>query len=167
VEPPYILVGHSFGGPLNRVFADLYPDEVAGLVLLDPAQEEFIDWNLARNPGSEKRQDEEWKEIQASLAEARASRVPPGIPVVLITAMGPRVLPDFVTEKDRQELKTFRPVWLKFHQEWVKKIPNGRHLITENSGHGIPFEEPELVVRTIREVVEQTRSGRPGTSRAP
>jgi pimeloyl-ACP methyl ester carboxylesterase len=33
---PFILVGHSFGGLLARVFASLYPDETAGLVLLDP-----------------------------------------------------------------------------------------------------------------------------------
>jgi pimeloyl-ACP methyl ester carboxylesterase len=56
---------------------------------------------------------------------------------------------------------------LKFHQEWIDKISTGRHLITENSGHGIPFEEPELVVRTIREVVEKARSNHPGTAPAP
>jgi pimeloyl-ACP methyl ester carboxylesterase len=33
---PYILVGHSFGGLLMRVFAHLYPDQVTGLVLIDP-----------------------------------------------------------------------------------------------------------------------------------
>ena len=33
VEPPYVLVGHSYGGVLARVFADLYPSETAGLVL--------------------------------------------------------------------------------------------------------------------------------------
>ena len=35
VRPPYVLVGHSMGGLLVRVFAALYPDEVAGVVLLD------------------------------------------------------------------------------------------------------------------------------------
>jgi pimeloyl-ACP methyl ester carboxylesterase len=34
-QPPYLLVGHSMGGLLVRVFADLFPDETAGLVLLD------------------------------------------------------------------------------------------------------------------------------------
>jgi pimeloyl-ACP methyl ester carboxylesterase len=35
VPGPYVLVGHSSGGPYVRVFADRYPDETAGMVLLD------------------------------------------------------------------------------------------------------------------------------------
>src|SRR3954471_22916682 len=31
IAPPYVFVGHSFGGIYVRVFADLYPKEVAGL----------------------------------------------------------------------------------------------------------------------------------------
>lgn len=34
--PPYVLVGHSWGGPLVRAFAGLFPKDVAGLVLVDP-----------------------------------------------------------------------------------------------------------------------------------
>ena len=157
VPAPYILVGHSFGGPLIRVFAGLYPEEVGGMVLVDPTQEEFVAWNEARDPTRPQRQDEEWKDIQASFDEAHASRVPPGVPVILITAMGPRVLPRFVTEKQREELRAFRPMWLKFHREWLERIPGGRHVITENSGHSIPFEEPDVVVKAIRQVVEQAR----------
>ncbi len=40
IPPPYILVGHSIGGVLVRVFAHLYPAETAGLVLVDPGHEE-------------------------------------------------------------------------------------------------------------------------------
>lgn len=36
VSPPFILVGHSFGGLTTRLFAARYPKEVAGLVLIDP-----------------------------------------------------------------------------------------------------------------------------------
>lgn len=35
VAGPYVLVGHSSGGPYVRVFAAEYPDEIAGMVLLD------------------------------------------------------------------------------------------------------------------------------------
>ena len=36
IEPPYLLVGHSIGGPYIRLFAAKFPDEVCGLVFSDP-----------------------------------------------------------------------------------------------------------------------------------
>lgn len=36
IKPPYILVGHSFGGLVMRRFALLYPDEVSNVILVDP-----------------------------------------------------------------------------------------------------------------------------------
>jgi len=36
LKPPYLLVGHSFGGAYIRSFASFYPNEVAGLVFVDP-----------------------------------------------------------------------------------------------------------------------------------
>ena len=42
-KPPYVLVGHSIGGPYIVTYTGLYPDEVAGLVLVDPAYpDEFV-----------------------------------------------------------------------------------------------------------------------------
>lgn len=35
-SPPYVLVGHSWGGPLVRAFAGLFPKDVSGVVLVDP-----------------------------------------------------------------------------------------------------------------------------------
>jgi pimeloyl-ACP methyl ester carboxylesterase len=40
IPPPYLLVGHSFGGLLVRAFAHERPDQVAGLVLVDPVSVE-------------------------------------------------------------------------------------------------------------------------------
>ncbi|MFZ0640239.1 MAG: alpha/beta hydrolase [Candidatus Acidiferrales bacterium] len=39
-KPPYILVGHSFGGYNIRVFSGAYPNEVAGMVLVDASHED-------------------------------------------------------------------------------------------------------------------------------
>ncbi|MBZ9629699.1 alpha/beta hydrolase [Salegentibacter sp. LM13S] len=39
-KPPYILGGHSMGGPYNRIFRDLYPNEVKGMVFLDSSHPE-------------------------------------------------------------------------------------------------------------------------------
>jgi pimeloyl-ACP methyl ester carboxylesterase len=42
--PPYVLVGHSFGGLIIRAFARAYPTEIAGLVFVDPLHpEEWCD----------------------------------------------------------------------------------------------------------------------------
>jgi pimeloyl-ACP methyl ester carboxylesterase len=37
LQPPYVLVGHSFGALLMRLYAAQWPEDVAGLVLIDPA----------------------------------------------------------------------------------------------------------------------------------
>ncbi len=41
VLAPYLLVGHSLGGLYARHYAQRFPDEVAGLLLLDPAHEDY------------------------------------------------------------------------------------------------------------------------------
>jgi pimeloyl-ACP methyl ester carboxylesterase len=44
VQPPYVLVGHSFGGLVIRAFARAHPADVAGLVFVDPLHpEEWCD----------------------------------------------------------------------------------------------------------------------------
>ncbi len=49
IQPPYVLVGHSFGGLVMRRFALSYPDEVAGVVLVDPMRcEEWPPMNPGR-----------------------------------------------------------------------------------------------------------------------
>jgi len=42
VAAPYILVGHSLGGAYVRRFAQLYPQDVAGLLFLDPSHEGYL-----------------------------------------------------------------------------------------------------------------------------
>ena len=53
VPAPYVLVGHSFAGYITLAYANCYPEELAGLVLVDPlTPEEWIEptsaqrWNL-------------------------------------------------------------------------------------------------------------------------
>lgn len=43
VPGPYILVGHSFGGIVVRLFAAHYPEDVAGIILLDASHENVFD----------------------------------------------------------------------------------------------------------------------------
>lgn len=46
IPAPYVLVGHSLGGAYARLYAQRFPDEVAGLLLLDTWHED----NSARMP---------------------------------------------------------------------------------------------------------------------
>jgi pimeloyl-ACP methyl ester carboxylesterase len=58
VEAPYVLVGHSYGGLIVRLYASIYPNEVSGLVLIEALSEKLRD---AETP-------EEWA-IQRKLIE--------------------------------------------------------------------------------------------------
>lgn len=54
IKPPYILVGHSFGGLVMRRYALSYPEDVAGVVLVDPMRCE--EWP-PMNPGRQREID--------------------------------------------------------------------------------------------------------------
>jgi pimeloyl-ACP methyl ester carboxylesterase len=161
IAPPYVLVGHSFGGIYVRVFADLYPKEVAGLVLIDPSQEAFDEWTkghpeaqrfsreeqIAKAPAGVR---DESAEVSASYAQAREAKVPAGIPVILLTAMKDDTMPVDV-----------RKVWSQLHEAWIAKVPGGKHIVVENSGHFIQGEQPQVVIDAIRQVVDQVRRKTP------
>lgn len=49
------------------------------------------------------------------------------------------------------------PERIEEHRALVRLSTHGRHIVAAGSGHWIQFDEPELVVAAIREVVEHTR----------
>lgn len=144
IAPPYILVGHSLGGPYIRIFAGMYPDDVAGMVLVDPT------------PVDEHVHD---AVVHETLDQARASRVPIGIPLFLIDAVSPLEVP-FATEAIRRLRMSYRAdleAESQGYQEWLNTIPGSSLIVTTNSGHNVPVEQPELVIEAIRRVVRQAR----------
>jgi pimeloyl-ACP methyl ester carboxylesterase len=76
-KPPYVLVGHSFGGLVMRRFALLYPEEVMGVVLVDPMRCE--EWPPL-NPNRQSQLDLGNRLIRYSLPVVRC-----GLPRLLIT----------------------------------------------------------------------------------
>ncbi len=80
VAGPFVLVGHSFGGLIVRLFAYTYPEEVAGLVLVDAAHEDQTE----RFPAA----------IQAALAPMQAGQVDYlGQLKAVVAAQGPEAVP--------------------------------------------------------------------------
>jgi pimeloyl-ACP methyl ester carboxylesterase len=50
LKPPYLLVGHSYGGMIMRLFSTEYPDEVMGLNLIDATHESrYLPSNMNEN----------------------------------------------------------------------------------------------------------------------
>jgi len=149
IAPPYILVGASLGGPYIRIFVGMYPDDVAGMVLVDPTPDSERVENAAGLP--------EFESLPDTLAQARTSRVPTGIPVFLIDAISPLELP-FSTEAIRtlrMSLRADLEAESLEYKKWLDGIPGSRLVVTNRSGHNVPMEQPELVVATIRQVVDE------------
>ncbi|GAA3830160.1 hypothetical protein GCM10022226_58750 [Sphaerisporangium flaviroseum] len=69
IEGPYVLVGHSLGGLYARHYAIRFPGEVAGLLLLDPAHEDYN----ARMPQELR---ERWEGFDAAEAAAAFENLP-------------------------------------------------------------------------------------------
>lgn len=147
IQPPYILVGASLGGPYTRIFAGMYPDDVNGLVLVDPT------------PDSEEVEGAQSPEANAlpdTLNQARASRLRPGVPVVLIRAEGPQEIPFTTPAVRTTRLGQEADVALESQElkAWIAGIPGGRLIVTHDSGHNVPIEQTNLVVETIRHIIE-------------
>jgi len=157
IKPPYVLVGHSFGGIYVRVFADMYPKEVVGMVLIDPSQESFNDWlkksQLARLKDAQAQIAKAPEGVQAEAAatevsygEARVAKVPPGIPVTLLSATEDETMP-----------ADARRLWIEKHEEWIATVPGGKHIVVEKTQHFIQAQQPKLVIETIQQMLNPQR----------
>jgi pimeloyl-ACP methyl ester carboxylesterase len=84
IPPPYILVGHSWGGPLILDYAERHPEEVAGSIYVDPFQflrptrEEERELVMRAAGASDAEADSLWREMEAW--EEAASGMPEGLP---------------------------------------------------------------------------------------
>ena len=155
VKPPYVMVGHSFGGIYVRVFADMYPKEVVGLVLIDPSQESFNDWLVKNQPDRVKAGQSniakasegvqaEFAGVDTSYAQARVAKVPEGIPVTILTA----------TEDDSMPAEA-RKLWIEKHKEWAATVPASKHIVVDKATHFIQAQQPALVVDSIKQVLKR------------
>jgi pimeloyl-ACP methyl ester carboxylesterase len=76
IGAPYVLVSHSLAGMYARVFADRYPDEVAGMVLVEPSHEDQSTrgWAIGA-PGQQAKWDDWLKQREACIDDARSGLV--------------------------------------------------------------------------------------------
>ena len=182
-DPPYVLVGFSWGGMLARYFAGYYPGEVVGLVFVDPSPmvtESLADNLIPFDAIGVGREGFEayWSNFAALLAQAtpairaenqvmrgllerdlpgRDLRQAPAVPMVVLVAGKYFAVPlkvSFDLQKHFQADLRYR---LRVLNEWVLASPHGTLVLATNTTHTIPREDPGLIVSAVQRVLGALR----------
>ncbi len=158
-KPPYVLVGHSIGGLYQYVYARLYPQEVAGLVLLDATHPRMLDTLQREQPGTaallqlarhtvfSAAAGQEF-DAQTACLDGLDIRAPLAMPAVVLTSTKPAA---YAGAELQDTLKQLQHDWL---------ARTGAAVLTPvaDSGHQIQRDAPDAVVRAIMSL---TRSAAP------
>lgn len=151
IKPPYILVGHSLGGLYVQMFARKYPNEVAGVILLDSASPNEPEGMFVSQSKLALGSTEYFEEAGTpqSNQQIRNAGPFPNIPLMVMTATN-HGLPD--QEKDAW--------WMELQRELAAASPQGKQIIAQGSGHYIQDDRPALVIDAIQAMILKLQSQR-------
>jgi pimeloyl-ACP methyl ester carboxylesterase len=174
ISPPYVFVGHSSGGWNLMVYGGRYPDDVSGVVMVDVRPPAFSKRTFAALPpksagepeGLEQaRAEEEWErdptrnpeglDLVKSAAEAEAS---PGFgdrPLVVLTAGDRAAVTEGLPAPLAAELDS---IWMELQTGLVGLSTKGRQHVVDGATHDMPFEQPDVIVEAIRDVLADAGS---------
>lgn len=171
VPGPYVLVGPSVAGLFVRLYASTYPNDVAGLVLVDASHEEqptaLALFLSPENFALSQRLDfesidsegiltaESYPETLAQIREAR--RASPLRPMPLVVLMAGRTEDLTAYGYSAEEQAVWWPLTRVFAADLSTLVPNGRLVVAEESGHIIHEDQPEIVIQAIADVVAGVR----------
>ena len=151
-EPgPYLVLGHSFGGPEAVTFASKYPEEVTGLILLDaspttwpttacsvPAYEALC--TVMHDPALDPERLDTFGAFEAVDAITSLG----DLPMTVITAAhreDPALAP--------AELARLDAAWAEGVQRWAALSPSATVVVVEDTGHHIEVDQPALVIDQV------------------
>ena len=178
IPGPYLLVGHSYGGLHIRMFASRFPGKVAGMVLVDASHpEQERRWLAAFGPEQDG-EPETLRQVRRHLAsrtmpESNPEKIDPKAtaeqirdardlgdkPLVILThSSGFKIDPSL----PEGNLRQIEAVWTGIQEGFRHLSSRSTLLQSENGGHNLPGEDPDLVVRGVRSVLGQL-----GASRKP
>jgi len=159
-----ILMGHSYGGWMIRLIASENPDVIKGMVFVDPFTTEFVDAlgveYLDNHPMAGKHpfdtsHPEKLTKMERAMVRMvgkglgpkvevmRNTSIPPDIPVRVITC-GKKFLP----KPEEQQ------AWRKAHEDMTASIEGAILLVAEQSGHMVPWAQPEIIIEAVTEIID-------------
>jgi pimeloyl-ACP methyl ester carboxylesterase len=154
--PPYVLVGHSYGGMITREFAGLYPHQVVGMVLLDASSEPevaiydrlhagpWIDDTVQPAPNQK-------INIHATVRQLERAPSLGRMPLIVITAS---ILQD-------QWLKTVPELEARAQTRLAMLSADSIHVLDRGIGHLIPTLDPRIVIVATKAVLAAAATRRP------
>lgn len=176
---PYLLVGHSFGGDIIRLFAHCHPDTVCGLVFIDAAHPETEErWRTLLPRATEGEppplaglrrwlieecydpaKNGERIDLPRSEAQVAAATLPDAVLLTILTAGQSAwdwtgIPQDVAVQMDA--------VWQELQRDHLRLSSRSTQIMAAQSGHNIFFDEPALVIAAIRAMVDTIRAARDG-----
>jgi pimeloyl-ACP methyl ester carboxylesterase len=169
-----VLTAHSLGGPIVRHFAGTYPQDTAGLVLVDttteflqneltPTQLPFLYKQLAASTQALKSEVPGVEEFDLAtwFAQLRSMPAAPAVPVTVLSAdiIDVSGIPKLVPDAPADYPEAYQRAQLAAERDLAASYAGAKLITKTDSGHNIPNIQPKLVTGAVRDVVEQVREG--------
>ena len=180
-EPPYILVGHSYGGFDALMYAHKFPNETAGVVLVDSSHPDYqlaFPWrrklwlrmlqysmpfglprwrqwcgDASSESGLIKTAFSCQSHVSATAYAHLAAFAESAEEVRKLGSLGN--MPLVVVARDPTRAEERQPRWHKLQEDLAKLSTNSKLVIAEGSGHNVPGERPEVVVEAVRAMARE------------
>ncbi len=159
IKPPYVLVGHSIGGLYQYAFSRLYPDEVAGIVLVDATHPLHLRKMQVEVPVMANMLDSMSRRVFRGMMQAEFmqqqdcidtlwQKPRPDVPVRVLTR----------TVYSPMEMASgFETMVHGLEPNWLPLVGGKSLQPVEGAGHYIQRDQPKVVVEAIEAVVREAR----------
>jgi pimeloyl-ACP methyl ester carboxylesterase len=167
IPPPYVLVGHSYGGLLTRLYAHDHPRDVGGVVLVDAmgrnmTARQLALWPKTTNPGL--RRDAAQPvvngiDLQSGEQLDDRVRTLRDVPLVVIAARRhDELFGALAPALQRAQAR----LWNRMQGELASLSSDRTLVLALRSGHFVQRldGQPQVVVRAVRDVVRAARTKR-------